>query len=63
VSGGDESGDRHARVILQSGENLQLDRSGDLGAANAGLLIFVADRERPEYVAWADVKQVDFDRR
>ena len=63
VSGGDESGNQHARVILHSGENLQLDRSGDLGKPNAGVLIFVAGRERPEYVAWTDIKQIDFDRR
>src|SRR3954453_2116583 len=30
-----------ARVTLQSGEELQLERTGDLGAGNAGILIFV----------------------
>jgi len=51
-----------ARVTLQSGEELQLERTGDLGDGNAGMLIFVDGRARPEYVPWTDVEQVDFDR-
>ncbi len=51
-----------ARVTLQSGETLDLERTGDLGAGNAGMLIFVAGGERPEYVPWSEVEQVDFDR-
>jgi hypothetical protein len=58
----EENGDTRARVILRSGEDLQLDRTGDLGEANAGMLIFVDGRDRPEYVPWAEVEQVDFDR-
>ncbi len=54
--------ERRARVTLHSGEELQLDRAGDLGASNGGLLIFVDGRERPEYVAWADVGRVDLER-
>jgi hypothetical protein len=50
-----------ARVMLRSGEELQLERSGDLGELNAGLLIFVDGREHPEYVSWSDVARVDFD--
>jgi hypothetical protein len=60
--GREERGAPRARVTLQNGEVLQLERSGDLGAGNAGLLIFVAGRQRPEYVPWTDVEQVDFDR-
>lgn len=51
----------HARVMLHSGEQLLLERAGDVGAENAGLLIFAEGRERPEYVSWADVARVDFD--
>lgn len=51
-----------ALVILQSGEKLQLERTGDLGEGNAGLLVFTDGRERPGYVPWADVEQVNFDR-
>jgi len=57
----EEGSARHARVTLHSGEELQLERTGDLGG-NAGMLIFVDGRNRPEYVRWADVGQVDFDR-
>lgn len=58
----EERGAQPARVILHSGEELQLERAGDLGEGNAGMLIFVDGREGPEYVPWTDVEQVDFDR-
>jgi len=51
-----------ARVTLYGGEELQLERSGDLGEGNAGMLIFQGGQERPEYVPWTDVAEVDFDR-
>jgi len=51
-----------ARVTLQNGEELQLARTGDLGAQNAGMLIFDDTGRPPEYVPWTDVEQVDFDR-
>jgi hypothetical protein len=60
--GREERGDQRARVTLQSGEELQLERAGDLGNGNAGMLIFVDGRQRPEYVPWTDVEQVDLDR-
>jgi hypothetical protein len=34
-------------VTLHSGEELQLERTGDLGDGNAGMLIFVDGRQRP----------------
>ena len=51
-----------ATVTLWSGEGLALERAGDLGEGNAGLLVFADGRERPEYVPWADVGRVEFDR-
>jgi len=48
------------KVTLHHGEELQLERRGDLGERNAGMLIFVDIRERAEYVPWTDVEQVDF---
>jgi hypothetical protein len=60
--GREERGAQRARVTLHSGEELQLEPTGDLGEGNAGMLIFVDGRERPEYVLWTDVEQVDFDR-
>jgi len=61
-AGRDERGAQRAGVTLHSGEELQLEHTGDLGEGNAGMLIFVDGRERPEYVLWTDVERVDFDR-
>ena len=51
-----------ATVILHDGEQLQLERTGDLAARNAGVLIFVDGRPRPDYVPWTDVAEIDFGR-
>jgi hypothetical protein len=56
------SGEERATVTLSSGEQLRLDRRGDLGDANGGMLIFVDGRQRPEYVLWTDVERIDFQR-
>lgn len=55
-------GAQPARATLQSGEELSLQRSGDLGARQLGLLIFVEGRDRPEYVSWNDVTRIDVER-
>jgi hypothetical protein len=60
--GDEDRSAQRARVTLHDGEELQLERAGDLGENNAGMLIFVDGRERPEYVPWTDVEQVDLDR-
>ena len=57
----DEPGARRARVTLRTGEELQLERGGDLSELNAGMLIFVDGDERAEYVPWAEVQEVDFE--
>ena len=48
------------RVTLSNREQLPLDRRGDLGEANAGMLVFAVGGQRPEYVPWTDVARVDF---
>jgi hypothetical protein len=60
--GREERGAQRTRVILHSGEELRLERTGDFGKGNAGLLIFIDGRQPPEYVPWTDVGQVDLDR-
>jgi hypothetical protein len=51
-----------ATVILRDRrEELQLERTGDLGDGNAGMLIFADGRDRPEFVPWANVERVDLD--
>jgi len=59
----EEGGGARARVTLASGERLELEPRGDLDGKNAGLLVFVDDRERPEYVPWSDVERIDLDGR
>lgn len=48
------------RVRLADGEELDLERRGDLGERNAGLLVFVDGRERPDYVPWTAVERIEF---
>jgi hypothetical protein len=60
--GREERGAQRATVTLHNGEELQLEPTGDLGERNAGMLIFVDGRQRPEYVPWTDVEQVDLNR-
>lgn len=47
-------------VTLRSGEVIRLETDGDLGAENAGLLVFTDGSDVPEYVAWRDVRRVEF---
>ena len=49
-------------VMLHSGEQLPLERAGDLGDGHAGLLMFVEGSDRAEYVPWTEVDRIDFDR-
>ncbi|HET9215611.1 MAG TPA: hypothetical protein VFR18_01455, partial [Terriglobia bacterium] len=51
-----------ARVTLHSGEVLQFELAGDLSDGNAGMLIFVEGRKQPEYVRWAEISEIQFDR-
>ncbi len=62
LPGGEQRGPRRASVTLHTGEQLELELTGDLGEGNAGLLVFVDGRQSPEYVPWGDVKRVDIDR-
>ena len=62
VPGPRDRGAQPARVTLLSGEVLPLERWGDLGEWNAGLLIWLEGRSHPEHVAWADVERVEFNR-
>lgn len=49
-----------ARVILRSGEELQLEDSTDVSDDNAGMLVFEPNRPKPTYVPWDEVERVDF---
>jgi hypothetical protein len=58
----DERGARLVQVTLHGGEMLRLERTGDVGERNAGMLIFVEENQRPEYVPWTEIARIDFDR-
>ncbi|MEO8275028.1 MAG: hypothetical protein ABI639_02355 [Thermoanaerobaculia bacterium] len=58
----DDHSDLHAMVTLDSGEALQLELGGDLGPKNGGLLIFADGASSPEYLAWSEIRRIDFDR-
>ena len=47
--------------VLPDGDALILERDGDFGEKNAGLLVFDGG-QRPEYVSWTDVARIDFRR-
>jgi hypothetical protein len=49
-------------VTLHDGEELELERTGDLGEKNAGLLVFTDGREHPEDVPWSEVERIELAR-
>jgi hypothetical protein len=53
-------GETRVWVTLQNREALQLDRLGDLGEQNGGMLIFPDGSQRAAYVRWTDVRRIDF---
>ncbi len=61
-AGTEENGAPRALLTLHGGEELKLERKGDLGEKNAGLLVFGNDQKSPEYVIWAEVERVELDR-
>jgi hypothetical protein len=56
-----ESDQEPIAVQLQNGEALALERSGDLGPNNGGLLVFPSGRPEPQYQAWDSIARIDFD--
>ncbi|RMF75922.1 MAG: hypothetical protein D6738_02615 [Acidobacteria bacterium] len=58
----DEDASTFVRVMLHSGEALGLERRGDLGEANAGLLVFPGEGQEPTYVPWQELARLDLDR-
>jgi hypothetical protein len=62
LPGREDRDNQPAKVTLHNGEELQFELTGDLGKRNAGMLVFDEGSQRPVYVPWADVGQVDFDR-
>lgn len=48
-----------ATLLLVGGEELRLERRGDLGPGNAGVLVFVEGVAKPEYVPWVEVARIE----
>jgi hypothetical protein len=58
----DASGTHRARIALHRGEELQLERSADVGLRHGGVLVFTRGGQRPEYVRWEEIARIDLDR-
>lgn len=56
-----DGGGEGAAVTLRGGERLRLTGTGDVGPGHAGVLVFVAGREQPEYVRWSDVERLELE--
>ena len=39
-----------------------MERAGDLGKRNAGMLVFENGRQDAEYIPWRDVARIDLER-
>ena len=50
----------YAHIVLTDSLALTLERSGDLGDSNAGVLVFTGRQQAPEYVPWTEVARMDF---
>jgi hypothetical protein len=48
------------RVTLRGGQVLDLGEDQDTGRGNAGVLVFGAGAEAPEYLAWSRIRSVEF---
>jgi hypothetical protein len=56
------NGAQPATVTLHRGEQLPMERAGDLGKGNAGMLVFENGRQDAEYIPWRDVARIDLER-
>ncbi len=52
------TGYNSADVYLSNGEKLSLRESQDVGELNQGLLVFTTGKDKPVYVPWEEVKEI-----
>jgi len=50
-----------SRVVLRSGEELELEGQADVGDGNAGILVFPNEGDEPTYLEWDQVSRVELD--
>lgn len=48
------------RIVLCGGDELAVERAGDVGERNAGVLIFAPGEGDPRHAAWSDVERIEF---
>lgn len=56
-------GKNSSRVVYKGGRELVLADSVDVDRDNAGMLVFEQGRKEPRYIAWEDVRRIDFEGR
>jgi hypothetical protein len=52
-----------SRVVFKDGTELKLTDAADVGRDNAGMLVFAPGQKTPRYIAWEDVRRIDFENR
>ena len=50
-----------SRITLKNGERLELEDSSDVGDGHDGVLVFGGEEVDPVYLAWDEVRRIDFD--
>ncbi len=53
--------DDSSRIVLKNGEQLELEDSADVGDDHDGVLILGGEEVEPVYLAWDEVRRIDFD--
>lgn len=52
-----------SRVVYKDGKELKLADTVDVGRDNAGMLVFEGGEKEPRYIAWEDIRRIDFEDR
>lgn len=47
-------------VVLRDGTRLNFTRGSDIDDRNLGILVFAAGKDQPDYLAWHDVRRLEF---
>ncbi len=50
-----------SRIVLKNGEELELEDSADVGDDHDGVLVLGGEEVEPVYLAWDEVRRIDFD--
>jgi len=53
-------GEHRCMIELRSGKKITLDEGQDVNEKNQGVLVFVSDKEKPSYIPWGEVNEIEF---